>query len=377
MRIGIDARFYTPQFTGIGRYVYELVHGLLKIDKKNEYVVFLNAPYFEEFSPPNARVKKVLADAPHYSLKEQLNFWRTLENEKLDLMHFTHFNAPLLYRRPSIVTIHDLTLTMFPGKKMRSLPRRLAYHLTVSSIVRRARRVIAVSENTKQDLEKFLHTSAAKISVIYEGVNEAFSPITEVKILDALRHRYDLTKPYILYTGVWRSHKNLVNLIRAFKILKTRHSFDGHLVLTGKADPWYPEVRETIQSEGLAHDVKLLGLIPEKDLPALYSAATCFAFPSLYEGFGLPILEAFACGTPVCAARSSSLPEVAGEGNALFFDPYDVEDIASQLALLTADTEKSKTLREKLRTHGLKRVKDFSWETMCKQTLAEYERAAE
>lgn len=368
MRIGIDARFYSSSFTGIGRYVYELVDHLLRIDHENEYVLFFNNPVFEKFMPPRKGIEKMLAESPHYSFHEQWHFWRALLRANLDLMHFTHFNAPVLYRKPSIVTIHDLTLHKYPGNKMKSFWRRWGYEWSIHSITRRAKKIIAVSEHTKSDISKFLGAKKEDIAVIHEGVNPEFRPLSESNVVKDFIKRMGFDKPYILYTGVWRSHKNLVNLIKAFALLHHRYHFNGLLVITGKEDPWYPEVKKTVTEEHLEGEVRFTGLIPEEDLVPLYNGALLYVLPSLYEGFGLPALEAMACGVPVCAARSSSLPEICGEGNAIFFDPYDVYDMAEKIAAVYNNPQIMADLRQK----GLHRVKDFSWEKMAKETLKIY-----
>lgn len=372
MKIGIDARFYSSAFTGIGRYSYELITHLAEIDLENHYVVFLNNPQYAEFTPPNERWRKVLADTPHYSLKEQFHFKKVIEKENVDLMHFTHFNAPILYRGKSVVTIHDLTLTLYPGAKMRSPLRRFAYHQTISSIARRSKKIIAVSHKTKDDIVHFLKVNPHKIDVIYEASNETFrvlpSEYMAAKSLE-LKEKYGIEQPYLLYTGVWRDHKNLVNLLRAFSILKNNHGFSGKLVITGKEDPHYPEVKKTAHELVLSNDVIFTGLVPEDHLITLVNGATAYVMPSFYEGFGLPILEAFACGTPVACSRSSCLPEIAGEGNAVFFDPHCPMEIADALQKIITD----ETLRETLRTRGLNRAQEFSWRKTAQETLAVYQ----
>lgn len=368
MRIGIDARFYSSSFTGIGRYIFELIDHLLKIDTQNEYVLFFNKPEYEKFVVGHANVKKVLVNAKHYSLAEQWRFLRILNSEKLDLMHFTHFNAPFFYRRPSIVTIHDLTLNFYPGKKMAGSWHRAAYHLTINSIVRRAKKIIAVSQHTKKDITDILKVPANKITVIHEGVNHMFHRISDPVLIAEFLKKNDLPRPYILYTGVWRSHKNLVNLIKAFAILKHQYGFNGSLVITGKDDPWYPEVKQTVNENHLEGAVRFTGLIPDEDLVLLYNGALIYVLPSFYEGFGLPALEAFACGIPVCTSAASSLPEICGKGNAIFFNPHSPADMADKIAGLYNDSHKMQELIER----GLARVKDFSWDKMARETLDLY-----
>lgn len=371
MRIGIDARMYSTTFTGIGRYVLELVKHLTEIDKKNEYVLFMNRPEYDTYEPPNKRVRKVLVKAKHYSIAEQTRYLFKLWGKRLDLMHFTHFNAPMLYRGKSVVTIHDLTLSFFPGKKMNSWSHRKAYELVLNRSAKHATKIIAVSQHTKNDLLEVTGVDSAKVEVIYEGVDEQFKPRPDKEAITDLIKKYGITRDYVLYTGVWRSHKNVVNLIKAFSYLRGDEGFEPQLVITGAEDPHYPEVKRTVKELGLEHDVIFPGLVPEDELVALYQAAHIYAFPSLYEGFGLPPLEAMRCGTPVVASNNSCIPEVCGEENALYFDPLDPEDMANTIRKLWLDEELHRELRER----GLRHSRKFSWEKMAEETLKVYEEA--
>lgn len=361
---------YSPAFTGIGRYVLELTRNLFAIDQKNEYVLFFNNPEYRYFKPPNQRVKKILVNAPHYSLAEQTTFLFSILKEKLDLMHFTHFNAPILYNKPFIVTIHDLTLTLFPGSKMTSPLHRIAYHLVLKHATKHARKIIAVSENTKKDITNHLKIPPQRIEVIYEGINKEFKPLKKYE-LKLIRQKYHISKPFLLYTGVFRSHKNLTNLIKAFNILRENYNLDISLVITGREDKCYPEVRDTIETLRLTKDVILPGLVSEKDLISLYNAAAIYVFPSLYEGFGLPPLEAMKCGTPVACSSASCMPEICGKA-ALFFDPADINDMAARIHELYTDI----LFQKRLIRRGEKHVKKFSWEKMAKETLALYNKTA-
>ena len=372
LRIGIDARMYSAAFTGIGRYVYELTQRLFKLSENDsiEWTLFMNEPEFSAFVPPNPRVKKTLVNAKHYSWAEQIRFLKILNRAELDLMHFTHFNAPLFYRRPSVVTIHDLTLSFFPGKKMRSPFHRFAYHLVLNSVVRHARGIITVSQNTRKDLVRLIKVPEEKIGVIYEAAGKEFHVLEDKTIVEVALKRLGIDRPFMLYTGVWRDHKNLVRLIQAFAKLCEKPTFNGLLVITGREDPFYPEVKQTIQQLNLGKRVILAGLVSEQDLVALYNAARFYVLPSLYEGFGLSPLEAMACGTPVAASNTSCIPEVCGEKNALFFDPYKVEDMARVLSSLWEDSDLRGTLRER----GLQRVRDFSWDQMAEETFQFYKK---
>lgn len=361
MKIGIDCRFFSSKFTGIGRYTHELVDNFIKLNSTlsspHELVLFFNEPEYKDFNCP-AHVKKVLVNAKHYSIDEQFVFLGKLNKEKLDIVHFPHFNIPVLYSRPFIVTIHDLTLSMFPGQKMTKWYHRVGYNLTIKNAVKKAQKIIAVSENTKKDLIKLLHVPEDKITVIYNGISPDLKVVPEYKNAPH--------EDFLLYAGVWRSHKNLPRLISAFHILKNKNPElkNTKLIITGKPDPHYPEVYQTVKFLGLEHDVKFLGLVPEVELIKLYNQAKIFVFPSLYEGFGLPPLEAMSCGTPVAAANSSSIPEVCGEGNAVFFNPHSVDSIAETILSLY----KNPVAQEKLIKNGLAHAAKFSWIKTAKET---------
>ncbi len=370
MKIGIDARMYGPGFTGIGRYTFELLRHLALIDPENEYAVFLRREAYEKAVMPGPNFTKILADFPHYSWAEQTGFLRLLWRTSLDLMHFTHFNAPVFYRKPSVVTIHDLTVSFFPGKKMTDLISRAAYHFALSSVTRHARRVIAVSKNTQNDLERVLHTLATKIRVIYHGVSEALS-LQGATPFTALQSKFGLKKPFFLYTGVWRSHKNVTGMIRAFDRFNRAAGRVYQLIITGRPQALYREVSDTVQALGAEDDVMLVGIVPDADLAGLYGAALAYIYPSFYEGFGLPPLEAMALGTPVLASHTSAIPEVCGEENALYFDPYSEADMAEKMGRMATDA----SLRHTLKERGLARVRQFDWQKTAQQTLDVYREA--
>jgi glycosyltransferase involved in cell wall biosynthesis len=371
MRIGIDARLYSTRYTGIGRYVKELVDNILETDQENEYILFFNDPEYSSYLPPNSRVSKRRVKAPHYSLSEQTSFVGDLNREELDLVHFTHFNMPLLYKRPSVVTIHDLSISKFPELMARQgVLQRMGYTMTIKNAVKTARAVICISENTKEDAIHMLGADVKRIHVIYEGVAEEFAPVTDEGKLTDLKRRLKIEKPFILYTGNFRAHKNLVTLVKAFNLLRNRYQNESQLVLAGDPSQATPELADTIHSLGLDAYVLQPGYVAEEDLPALYSAARVFAFPSLYEGFGLPPLEAMACGTPVVAANASCLPEVLGDA-ALYFAPQDPDELAAQLAKVVTED----SVHDDFRARGFNRVKRYSWKKMAQEILAVYKEA--
>lgn len=358
MKIGIDCRMYGSKFTGIGIYVERLVDYLARHDHENEYVLFLSKSGMVDCAVNAPNFKKVEADVRHYSFGEQVVFPWLIMKEKLDIMHFTHFNAPLAYRGKSVVTIHDLTLSFYPGRKMTSSLHRLAYSATIRSIARRAKKILSVSAHTKKDLVEILDVPEDKIAVVLNGVNrERFETEISDERLEKAKKKLGIEGKYLLYTGVFREHKNLVRLVEAFAQIAEKHP-DTNLVLAGKEDPGYRDVRDAIVRLGLSGRVRLPGFVDNDDIAPLYRGAEAYVFPSLYEGFGLPVLEAMAAGIPVICSKGSSLVEVAGEGNAVFFDPLRVDDMADAMERFLSHPE----MRADFIRKGLSRVREFSWE---------------
>lgn len=370
MRIGIDARFWGPEGKGLGRYTQKLIENLQLIDQSNEYWIFLRENNYDIFLPSGSNIHKVRAPYRWYSIGEQIGFARLLYRHRLDVMHFPHFNVPLLYRRPFVVTIHDLIITNFPTKKATTLGplkyfvKRMGYQFVISAAVRRAKQVITVSEYVKRDLMEYFNLSSRQVTVTYEAA-DMFTGFSEDT--DAIMAQYALTKPYLLYVGNAYPHKNLEVLVSAFHDLAP--AWPGlRLVLVGKADYFFNRLAEFTAALGLGDRVVFPGYIPDQHLPVLYRQALAYVFPSLSEGFGLPPLEAMQYGLPVAAARSSCLPEILGNG-AIYFDPKDKHDIVQVLSDLLLNPQ----LREQLRSRGLERVKQFSWRKMAEETLKCYQ----
>ena len=366
--IGIDARFCTSSSTGIGRHVFELIQQLAKLDKKNNYTIFLKPEIFKTFTLPGPNFTKEKTTAPHYSFAEQWNFLKQINSHNFDLMIFPHFNAPILYTRPFVVTIHDLTLHFFPGKKKSDIISRLAYKLVINRITKKAKHCFAVSTNTKKDMIKHLGIPSSKITVAHNGISTNFKPIADQQILKIFKQKYKLPEKYFLYSGVSRSHKNISRLIKGFSIFLQRHPESNiKLVLSGPKDPKYNEIPQLIKNLNLENKIIQTGFFPEKDINKLFSGALGYCFPSLYEGFGIPPLEAMACGIPTAVSNTSSLPEACGNA-AIYFDPYNLEEIALSLEKLAFDEKTRKICIQQ----GFQQCKKFSWELMTKTMLKKY-----
>lgn len=358
---------YSEHFTWIGRYVYELVSYIEKNDTENEYVLFFNEPHFTEYNAPNERFKKALVNAKHYSYKEQTVFLYKLYKEKLDLMHFTHFNAPLFYYRPSIVTIHDLTISFYPWKKLTKSHHRLAYNLTIKNITKKAKKIIAVTKHTKKDLIEILNVSEEKIEVVYEWLNKKDFFIAWAEEIEKTKLKFDLKKDYLFYVWVLREHKNILRLIKAYNELKKEWVIDIDLVIAWKEDVYF-EIRNTIINEWLQKDIHLLWFVQDEELNILYSWANAVIYPTLYEGFWLPILESMAHWIPLACSNFSCLPEIAWENGAIFFNPLSIESIKNGIKEVMFNEDK----RKKLIENWFKRIDDFSWEKMWAEILEIY-----
>jgi len=370
MRIGIDARFYGPSSKGLGRYSQKLIENLEKIsNSEDDFFVFLKKENWDDYQPKNPHFKKVLADFPWYSFSEQWNMPRLLNQYKLDLVHFPHFNVPLLYFRPFVVTIHDLILIHFPTLRATTLNpffywlKFLAYKLVINLAIRRSKHILTVSNFTKKDILSNYSIKPNKINVIYEAAD-----IPQKKESDSSEKsliKYDIIKPYLLYVGNAYPHKNLEKLIFSFQeVLKKRLNL--FLVLVGKKDYFYRQLIEKVGQNNLKK-VIFTGQVSDQELEGIYTNTEAYIFPSLYEGFGLPPLEAMIRNVPVISSDHESLKEILGD-SAYFFDAKNPEKISDAILKIASDEQ----LKNKLRALGIKQAKKYSWFKMAAETLEIY-----
>ncbi|MBI4426639.1 MAG: glycosyltransferase family 4 protein [Candidatus Kerfeldbacteria bacterium] len=374
MRIGLDARFYGPHAgTGIGRYTNRLIEQLERLDQVNAYVVFLRDDNFDFYHPANPRFSKVRAPWRWYSLGEQVGFPRLLRAHRLELTHFLHFNVPLAAPAPFITTIHDLILNKFPTARASTLGpvrywfKHAAYQAVIRTAARRAERLIAVTQHTKHDVVTSFRLPPDKVDVVYEAADAA-QPLPLVSA-EQLKRKFGLSDPFIFYVGTAYPHKNLERLVEAIARLN-RSGTRLTLVLAGRDDYFYRRLKKLVALRGYNQRERIIvftGYINDDVLDAFYRAAQLYVCPSLYEGFGLPGLEAMARGTPVLSARRSSLPEVYGDA-AAYVDSENVTALAASIGQLLRDDAQ----RQELRRRGFSRIQQFSWEKMAEQTLAVY-----
>ena len=360
MKIAIDARKWRDY--GIGTYVRNLVRHLARIDHETTYFLFCDDADEATLRDLAENFVPVVDSSPGYSVQEHFSIPRQLQRLGADLLHTPHYVLPLLCRKPSVVTIHDCIHLLFP----QYLPNRMALSYAkfmLRHAVHKSAVILTVSEASRRDILRFYpEADPDRIQVVPNAIDDAILEEPGEEERERVQERYQIRGRYVLYAGNIKPHKNVDRLIAAFGILKQKPGHeDVKLLIIGDEVNRYGSLRRSVEAAGVRQDVRFFGFVPDHTLSALYRMASVFAFPSLYEGFGLPPLEAMACGTPVVTSRISSLPEVVGDA-ALLVDPYDIEDIAQAIARILDD----ETLRADLITRGRERVSHFSWERSAK-----------
>ena len=352
---------------GIGTYIRNLLRHLARIDADTEYVLLCRGDDLEAAAQLGPNFRGVLEPSPNYSLREQVHVPWVLRRERPDVYHAPHYVLPAGVRCRSVVTIHDTIHLTFP----QYLPNRMAYAYARASMwaaARRSDRILTVSEASKRDILHFFDVPPEKIVVVYNAIDEHFWITPDSDDVARVRERYQLDHEFVLYVGNIKPHKNLVRLIEAFAEFR-RRGFDAvKLLIIGDEISKLPALRRAVHRHKLHKHVRFLGYQPNHTLAILYRLATVFVFPSLYEGFGLPPLEAMASGTPVVTSNISSLPEVAGDA-AILVDPYDLDAIVEGLCRVVGD----RALAADLRRRGLERAREFSWERSVAKTKQVYE----
>jgi len=371
MRIGINYTSALRQGAGIGRYTRGLVNALLRLDSQNRYTLIVSkdsplgrlAPLPDNFTLKRLPLSERLLTILWHRLDLPLAIDRWAG--PFDLFHSPDFVLPPLHKAPGILTVHDLSFMQHPDGAAPKLRRWL--NKVVPHSVARAQHILADSHSTKQDLETLLGVSPDKISVVGAGVESRFRPITDAQTLVELRQKYRLPEKFILGLGTLEPRKNFEGLIEAFDLLQADQP-DLHLVIAGGKGWLYDSIFEAAERSPAASRVHLIGFTADEDLPALYSLAQVFALPSHYEGFGIPVLEAMACGAPVVTANNSSLPEIAGEA-AVLLPASDIEALANVMRQFVLH----QSLREKHVELGLEQAKKFTWKAAAEKLLAVYQ----
>ena len=366
MRVAIDARKLHD--FGIGTYIRNLLRHLARIDHDTEFVLLCTEADLGVAAQLGPNFRSVLEPAPNYSVREQIHVPWVLRRERPDLFHAPHYVLPAAIHCNSVVTIHDCIHLMFP----QYLPNRMAYAYARAQMWTAAHRsdcILTVSDASKRDILHLFNIPPEKIVVVYNAIDAHFSVTPPPDAVARVRERYQLDHRFLLYVGNIKPHKNLVRLIEAFSELRTGDLEDLKLLIIGDEISKLPAWRLAVHRHTLHKHVRFLGYVPDDQLAVLYRLAAVFVFPSLYEGFGLPPLEAMASGTPVVVSNVSSLPEVVGDA-AVLVDPHDIDSIVDGLRCVLTNPARAEDMRRK----GLERSREFSWERSVARTLEVYKR---
>jgi glycosyltransferase involved in cell wall biosynthesis len=367
MKIAFDLR--RIKNPGIGRYMKCLVEAVVESAPEHDYLLILPPGAEEAVVCTGTNVEKITPSLKYYSLREQVDLPRILRRKKIDLLHSPHFNIPLIRVCPTVVTIHDV-IYLACREDLPSFVGRMYYRAMMAAAVRRADRIITDSEYSKRDIQRFFKAEDDRLDVIYPGIDQSIRKNVDSVKLCEVKSRLGIVSPYLIYTGIYKLRKNHAGLLQAFKTFVDRGG-DAQLVIAGPMEDGEEMLRGLARRLGVADRVVFTGFVEDGDLPVLYSGASVYACPSLYEGFGFTVLEAMACGVPVVCSRETSLPEVAGAA-ALYADARNPQEFGNALYQVFSD----QALRAMLVSKGTNNLQRFQWKHAAEQTLAVYEKAA-
>jgi glycosyltransferase involved in cell wall biosynthesis len=372
MRIAIDATALPAQLGGAGNYIVRLINGLRTLNTGDRLLVIAKENDLDRLGPWTAQVEPVavrLGSRPARLAWEQLLLPVTLRRLRVDLLHSPHYTIPLYgvdARR--VVTFHDMIFLLYPGFHQRT--KVMFFSRMIRLAARLANHVIADSSATRADAIRLLRMQPEAVTTIPLAADERFAPILDPARLDAICHKYHLRRPFLLVVSTLEPRKNLGAAIETLARLRLT-GVDCQLAIAGTKGWAYESMLAGMSRPELASHIRVLGFVSDDDLPALYSASAAFLYPSRYEGFGLPPLEAMACGVPVVASNRSSMPEVVGDGGVLV-DPDDIDAMVTAVASLL----RNPSARQEWRRRAVKRAAEFSWERTARMTYAVYERVA-
>jgi glycosyltransferase involved in cell wall biosynthesis len=370
MRIGIDATSLPQRPVGAGNYIIQLVRALSQQTSQAHFSVFTQRhglPLLEVSERSDFQLVVLPDQSPAQRLMwEQTAFPALAARHHLDLLHSLHYTMPLAYQGRSVVTFHDLTFFLFP--RLHTLPKRYFFRLFIHLSRRRAAAIIADSESTRLDAIRLAGVPPSRIHTVLLGVTPDFHPESDVAVLEAVRQKYNLPERFLLFVGLLEPRKNLPALLQAFAKLPPQQP-EVKLVIVGRQGWMYAQTLQLVQSLGLVEKVHFTGYVDQADMPQVYNLAEMAIYPSTYEGFGLPVLEAMACGAPVITSNVSSMPEIAGEAGVLV-PPGDISALGQAIEHLLSDPAE----RQRRSALGLERAARFTWQRTAAQTLEVYKR---
>jgi glycosyltransferase involved in cell wall biosynthesis len=370
MRIGIDARVIR-KYPGLGRVCYNLIKEIAIIDKRNEYIIFGKHPSLN-FLEGHRNFRYTDIDFPVLSARTLFLLQRIIKREGVELFYSPFQVTTIFPPCPMVITVHDMMDLFYPDAFSHhpfyiNYALRTYFRFVIPKSIRNATMITSVSESTKRDILKYFHVPEDKVEVIHNGVEEKFSPVKDEHLLTMVKEKYNLPDRFVLYLGSTKPYKNLDGTLEAFSKLKKKNiNSNNHiyLVIGGLRHFSSSDLEKKLRELGIENDFLNIGYISEEDLPSVYSRAEVFLFPSIWEGFGLPALEAMACGTPVVTSNTSSLPEVVGEAG-IMVDPKDTTSIAEALYRIL----NNRAIRKELSGKGIKEAKKFSWRMAAEKLL--------
>ncbi|MBU4480620.1 glycosyltransferase family 4 protein [Patescibacteria group bacterium] len=372
MRIAIDLITITGKNAGLQSYAKQLVEGLAKVDNENEYILLINSRAKKIFSINQSNFKNIFIRTPKrfIGIWEQIYFPFVQFLKGVDLLHSPVSAVPIVAPCKTVLTIHDLTFKIYP--KTMQWWDRFYWNFFITQGVKRVERIITDSINTKKDLIKYYNIQKNKVSVIPLCCSSQYYMSSNDLFLNEIKQKYNINKPYILFVGTLEPRKNISILLKAFNIAKQKGKLKHSLVIVGRKGWLFDDIFQIVKNLRMENDVIFTDFVPDEDLPSFYHRAELFIYPSMYEGFGLPPLEAMACGTPVITSNSSSLPEVVGDAGILI-DPKDVNAFASAIVRVLNNEE----LKIELAKKGKLRAQRFTTEKMAYKTIKIYKKIIE
>jgi glycosyltransferase involved in cell wall biosynthesis len=380
MKIGINTYFFKFPASGSGQYLLHLLQALAEVDQENTYILLGPHPISEK-TGTLIKFPHVVTPVPRLARRnasienlvwEQFSAPSAARKANVDLFHVPYFAPPFFPSSPGVITIHDVIPLRLP--QYRTDPKMKAYLQLITRAARKATLIITISQHAKRDMIDALKIPAERIRVIYEAAGDEYRPINDAEVLAKMRARYELNGRYILYLGGLDLRKNVPQLVRAFaQLYQQLGDPDLQLLIAGNPDKQsgslFPDPRPVAANLGMTGQI-IYRFIEEEDKPAIYSGASVFVFPSLYEGFGLTPLEAMSCGTPVICSNRTSLPEVVGDA-AIILDPDNIHEMVDAMHSVLTNSE----LRADLHARSLQRAAQFNWRKTAAETIAAFEEA--
>jgi glycosyltransferase involved in cell wall biosynthesis len=373
MNIAIDATSIPRNKTGVGVYLVNLINEISNLDANNSYYIFVQSDDVDSFNIEKDNFHLIIIDSNKYRKVFLRLFWeqiilpKKLKEYDIDILHSPHYTSPVFTKVSRVVTFHDMTFYTLP--KVHTFFKRLLFKIYMKISSKIADKIVTVSESTAKDVEKILDVSSNKTCVTYNAKKDMYKPINNQENIVEVCSKYNIRDNYVLFVGTLEPRKNIKTLIKSYSKLIKEINKEIKLVVVGKKGWMYKEIFELMRSLGIDNQVIFTGFADLEDLPYLYNGAEVFVYPSIYEGFGIPVLEAISCGTPTITSNVSSMPEVIGDAG-ITVNPNDVDELKDAIKRIIEDDD----LKEQFRKQGIEQAKKFTWKNCAKDTLQVYKK---